>query len=346
MRDALVHQAQQCAVLGSPMYAGMLDGLVADFDRGGITHRLLDGRPERPIHDAVPLRLLGAIHRLALRGDAAALAARFPSTGGDGSAVPLADLLDVVRDHRAEIDLQLSTAVQTNEVARSALLATGFTAIARRWRRSVRMLEVGASAGLNLNWDRYWYDSGSSTAGEPSSTVRFDARTVPAPWGDPVDLSGEVAVHRRRGCDAAPLDPARPEDRQRLLSFVWPDQLHRFERLAAALQIARDHPPTVDRADAGDWLAECLPDVERGVGTIVYHSIVWQYLDGTTRDATRAALRVAGERATHGAPLAWMRMEPAGAVADLRITMWPGAIEDVVAHSGYHGQSVRLGPPR
>lgn len=328
------------------MYAALLEGLADDYDRGGITRELLDGRSERPVHDAVPLRLLGAVHRIVLRGDAPALAARFPSAGGDGAPVPLGDVLAVLGEHRIEIVGQLATTVQTNEVARSALLATGFTALGRRWQRPMRLLEVGASAGLNLNWDRYWYDTGSSTAGDPASAVRFDRDAVPAPWGEAIDLSGPVEVAGRRGCDAAPLDPTDATDRLRLLSFVWPDQVHRFERLAAALDIARRHPPAVDAADAGAWAAAQLGSASEGVGTVVYHSIVWQYLAPSTRDTLRAALREAGERSTPETPLAWLRMEPAGPVADLRLTTWPGGAEEVLAHAGYHGQAVQAGPPR
>ena len=116
--------------------------------------------------------------------------------------------------------------------------------------------------------------------------------------------------------------------------------------LADALEIAARHPPTVDRADAGEWLAARLPEAQPGVGTIVHHSIVWQYLGQPTRDALRAAIRTAGDAATADAPLAWMRMEPAGRVTDLRITTWPGGRQQVLAHGGYHGQGVRSGPPR
>src|SRR6478735_1830252 len=221
VRGALELQARSCAALGSPMYASVLDGLVTDFDRRGVTWRLLADRPERPVHDAVPLRLLGALHRTVLRGDAPALAARFPSVGGDGSDVPIDDVLAVLDAHEAELVDELATTVQTNEVGRSAVLATGFTALARRWRRPLRILEVGASAGLNLNWDRYWYDSGATTTGDPASAVRFDGETVPPPWGETIDLSGDVDVAEQRGCDRSPLDPADPDDRRRLLSFVW-----------------------------------------------------------------------------------------------------------------------------
>lgn len=347
LRDSLHKQAVACANLGSPMYGAILRGLLADFDAGGITYRLLADRPERPLHDAVPLRLLGALHRIVLRGDAPQLAARYPSAGGDGRAVDIGEVLAVLAAHEDEFAVELGSPVQTNEVARCALLAVGFTALVRRWGQPLRMLEIGASAGLNLNWDRYWYDSGSSTTGDPASPVRFDRTTEPPAWDGAVDLSGPVTIAERRGCDASPLAASDLTDRMRLLSFVWPDQLQRFARLRAALHIAERHPVTVERADAGEWLVHALAAPAPGTTTVVYHSIVWQYLGEQTRSLVRTALHAAGTSSTDRDPVAWLRMEPAGPVADLRVTVWPGGEEQVLAHAGYHGQHVRAGaPPR
>ena len=72
----------------------------------------------------------------------------------------------------------------------------------------------------------------------------------------------------------------------------------------------------------------------------MFHTIVWQYLTKDDRDALRAHLHDAGQRATAAAPLAWLRMEPAGAVADLRLTVWPGGQEEVLATAGYHGTDI------
>jgi hypothetical protein len=349
MLEALRLQATSCRSLGSPLYADVLTGLADDFERGGVTWRLLADRPERPVPDAIPLRLLGALHRVVLRGDAPDLAARYPSAGGDGAPVAIADVLRVLEAHEPEIARELGTGVQTNEVGRCAVLVVGFTDLARRWQLPMHVLEVGASAGLNLNWDRYWYDTGSSTLGGLSSPVRFDPATDPPVWAEaanPPDLTGPVSVRSRAGCDAAPLDVADADDRARLLSFVWPDQRSRFERLRAALEIAAQHRPPVDRADAGEWLADRLAAPVVDAATVVYHSIVWQYLGGATRERLREALRTAAEAATARAPLAWLRMEPAGSVADLRVTTWPGGEERVLAHAGYHGQGVRVVRPR
>lgn len=335
MSEALERQAAACEALGSVLYCDLLRQLRRDFDHGGRTFDILHGTSERPLHDATPLRLLAAVHRIVLSGRASQLAARYPSAGGDGASVPVDAFLDVVEAHRGEVAEGLRQPVQTNEVGRAGALVVGFAEVARRWGWPLRIRELGASAGLILRWDHFAYDTGTSCAGDPASPVQLRRM-----WLTPPDLSGLTPVVDRRGCDLAPIDTSDPAQRLRLLSFVWPDQSERFARLQAALTVAERVPACVDRADAGAWLSSELADPAQGLTTVVYHSIVWQYLNGATRDAVRSALLDAGRRATADAPLAWLRLEPAGDVADLRITTWPGGDEAVLATSGYHGFDV------
>jgi len=77
---------------------------------------------------------------------------------------------------------------------------------------------------------------------------------------------------------------------------------------------------------------------------VVFHSIVWQYLTDPERERLRSLLTTAASRATPEAPLAWLRMEPAGGVAQVTLTTWPKGRERVLAQAGYHGRPVRLCP--
>jgi hypothetical protein len=335
MLDALELQAAGCAHLGSPLYARLLGDLVVDYRQGGLAAEVLDGHSERPFQDAIPLRLLGAVHRIVLRGGAPDLAAAYPSAGGrdDGSPL-LGRFLAVVREHRAEVDRRMRATVQTNEVGRAALLVGGFALLARRFGLALDLLEIGGSAGLLLHWDAYRYETPSGAFGDPASPVRFDDL-----WSSPPPLN-PVEVASRRACDVAPLDTTDPEARLTLLSFVWPDQHARITRLRNALEVVSARPTPIDAADAGAWLARRLPARRPGVTTVVYHAIVWQYLPAATKAAVRAALADAAAVATPTAPLAWLRMEPAGPVADLRLTTWPRGDEEVLATASYHGAQI------
>jgi hypothetical protein len=238
--------------------------------------------------------------------------------------------------------------VQTNEMARCAALAVGFTHVLRATGLPLRLLEVGASAGLNLRWDRWRYESGATSFGDDGAAVRF-AENYREPYPDltsPVDGGG--AVVERRGCDRNPLDPTSDEGRLLLRSFVWPDQADRHRRLDAALAVAAEVPVEVDRADAAEWAATQLAEARPGAATVLYHSIVWQYLPRSTKDGLVDALRSAGAAATADAPVAWLRMEPPADpsdAAELRLVTWSGGppVEEVVGRTGYHGDPVWAG---
>ncbi|MEN9805355.1 MAG: hypothetical protein RIS41_2202 [Actinomycetota bacterium] len=335
---AFARQANSCRDLGSSQYGDLLDALAVDAEQGGLVGRLVADRPERPVHDALPLRLLGAVHRLALRGEAPALAARYRSCGGDGSPIPLDDFVALVETHRDEIDVELGRQVQTNEVGRSLVPLSLVHWLTTLGVDRVDWIEIGASAGLNLHFEKYGADTARGTLGDPSSSLRFDASWFTAP---PPIVAQPVVCERVSGVDISPLDVHEDDDRRRLLSFVWPDQLERFERLRTALTIARSSDVVVERGSADEFLAERLVD-DPSIPRVVFHSIVWQYLAAEVRNGVREAITSA--RASRSAPVVWARMEPSGAVADVRVTVYDGRSEPVerrLAEVGYHGQGLR-----
>jgi hypothetical protein len=129
-----------------------------------------------------------------------------------------------------------------------------------------------------------------------------------------------------------------------LASYVWADQLERLERLRAACYLAARVPGPVEAASAADWIEARLSKPAEGKATVVLHSIVIQYLDEAERERFIAALRSAGARASESAPVAWLRMEPADELTDVRLTVWPGGAERHLARAGYHGDPVEWLP--
>ena len=338
---ALATQAEQCDRVGSPLYAVLLRGLVEDYRRGGLTAALLEGVSERPVHDAVPLRYLATAHRLALTHLAPRLAARYPSCGGtwDGDPGIVKDFLATVGQRQHEFVDGLQRNVQTNEVGRAPVLASGMAWLTSQHQLPIDQLEIGTSAGLLSRWDHYGYDTGGSQWGDPASALQFG----PTWWRRPPDdLDVTAHVVRRRASDVSPIDVTTEIGRATMLSFVWPDQLERIARLRAAMSVAQMVPLAVDAADDGTWLArELAGGLMPEALTVVFHSIVWQYLPAPTRNAMRAALSAAGQEATPDRPLCWLRMEPATSDhADLRVTSWPGGQEEHLANVGYHGADV------
>jgi hypothetical protein len=327
-----------CNSMGSPFYGELLERMADDVSAGGPVGQFLADRLDSTYEEAVPLRFLGGVHRLVLAGKAPELAARFPSVGGDGDAATAwPALLTVMHDHAGAIRDALTRPPQTNEVGRSAALVGGFLVVAGDTGLPLRVLEVGSSAGLNLRFDRYWYESDGFGYGDAASPVRFTGL-----WEEgPPPFDAPITIAERRGCDRDPIDAGDEDGRLTLLSYVWPGQTERFSMLRAALDVARDIPVAIDRADIPDWLGRQLAEPAPERATVVFHSIVWQYLTDGERVSAEAALAVAGGRATIDAPLAWLRLEPSADLThtELRVTTWPGGDERLLARCHYH-----LGP--
>lgn len=339
LADLVAFQADQCDRAGSALYGRILRDVLDDLRAGGVVADVLAGHEHDQLGSALVLRLMGGVHRIVLEGRAPALAACYPSTGGDPAADDVGGIfLATVREHRDEVVRRLADGVQTNEVGRSGVLVGGYARVAEQTGLPLRILEMGTSAGLNLRWDAFAYETGAGWCGDPDSPVRFaglwDGRPGP-------ELPTRIAVAERRGCDPSPIDPLSEDGRLRLRSFVWPDQVERRARLDAAFEVAARVPAEVEQADGPTWLAGRLAEAAPGLATVVVHSIVLQYLPRERRPEVGQVLAAAGARATPDAPVAWLRLEPGGDVAELRLTMWPEGREELLATSGFHGPPAR-----
>lgn len=337
-------QARACQAMGSPLYARLLRRAASEVDAGGAAWLILEPHVAPGRGDAVALRFMAAVHRLVLTRQAAELAVFYPSVGGTAPTDDVAGdaaeeaFTDLLAARTAQLADLTARPCQTNEVGRAAGLLGGFLAVARAHRLSLRCLEVGASAGLNLRWDHFRYGGGGAWWG---------------PVGSPVDLSGLwavpppvephlVEVAERRGCDVAPVDLGSADGRLGVTASLWADQEERFARLKGALAVAAQVPAEVDRAPAAAWAAARLAETAEGVATVVYHSVVSEYLPDAELTAFHLAVRDAGARATASAPLAWLRLEPVSALRahGVALTTWPGGEERTVARCGAHGQDV------
>jgi hypothetical protein len=323
-------QVEACRLLGSPLYGELLEQTAADVEAGGHAWEVLREQREEPTFPSLALRLMGAVNRLALTGEE-------PDAFASWEA-----FRDVLERRREELRELVDLPVQTNEVGRSAALLFGFLAVAARTALPLRTLELGASAGLNSNWDRYRYEAEGFAWGPESPLTLRGWRLFRPGHGKGATRPERVEVAAREGCDATPVDPTAEEGRLTLLAYVWADQRQRVERLRAALEVAAAHPVRVERARAAAWTAERLAEPAEGLATVVFHSVMTFYLPELEREELVATIAAAGERATTKAPLAWLRLEGPGELAELRLNTWPGGEERLLARAGYHGDPVEL----
>lgn len=321
------------------LYASLLIALADDLEAGGITRAVFRDHLDAPRSAAVHLRLLAGIQRLVLRGQAPALAPYYEpgaTAPSPGEAAPA--LLGLLGAHEGELRGALDSPPQTNEVGRSAVLLVGlFEALRRHGGSTIRLLEPGASGGLNLNVDRYRFTGPGWAVGPEDSPLRIELDTpdlTPRPF----------TVVERRGCDLAPVAAGTPEGATYLASFVWPFDVDRRARLTAALEVAGRYPPTVDRAGASRWLAERLAQPTTADLTVVWQSITRQYwpqsesdaVDGIV-DSARARMPIA-QITMEGVPPSdpHVRYSVAEHGADLRVD------GDLIARSHHHGPPVLL----
>jgi hypothetical protein len=166
------------------------------------------------------------------------------------------------------------------------------------------------------------------------------------PWQGafpPYDVTLRIAA--RAGCDPSPLDPRSDEDRLTLTSYVWADQVDRFERLRNALQIAAEHPLRVEALPASRFLDRELAVATPGVATVVWHSVVRQYLGREERTEVDAIMQMAGERATDSAPVFRLSLEPEKTAPStfrflVELAAWPGGEQRMLAECLGHGPPV------
>jgi len=343
-RAAFALQAEACRALGSPLTARVCEqlALILAGDDGALARRVRTW-PGDASHraDSVPLRLCGALHALVLTGRDPDLAQAYAEPDDDR----LHDRISqAIRRDEAHMLEWVEHAPQTNEVARAAaLIAACWFIGALLPGRRFDLLELGASAGLNLNFPRYRLGDAEEYA--PSLLADEGESVVLNPqWRGAAPPPAALAIGAARGVDLNPLDPAR--DGLRLLAYVWADQRARLERMQAALALAGRHPPRVDRGDAGAWLAARLAE-PCAHGRLVYHTVAAQYFPAPTRALVESALRAAGDGASPDRPLAHLSMEAdggEGAALVLRVWTGGGMREWSLGRADFHGRWIGWQP--
>ncbi len=341
LADRLVQHADALARDGrSPLYERLIRGAAKDpqvlekvFPEGAGT-----------VGSVPALRLMAALHHLVLTGRAPALARHFPSAGGrEGPEGAWEAARATIESRPEEVRRLAARTVQTNEPGRCATLYGGLLRLAERHRLPLRLLEIGASAGMTLVPDRYRYVVEGRTLGDPASPLVWEEPWVGLPVADPWAAERALSFSERRGSDISPLDVSTDEGAATALSYIWPDEPERLARVRLAIDIQRERPVVPERAGAADWIAARLSEPAEGVVTVVWESVMRQYMDDEERAALVDHIERAGARAGERNPLAWVALDAEGGhLKDFQLTCraWPGGNREVWADSGYHGPPV------
>lgn len=312
----------------SALYASLF-AIVAGWLAGGegdpLVKWLLEASAGRAPLD-VTLLLMAGLHREVLAGRGGDLASYYPTAIAAAPEVaarrtlavtlPVA-LREAIMARRESLAEFIRTAnVQTNETGRG--LAWLLPVACLGW-PAIHLVELGASAGLNLVADRRSYRI--ADAADP-------ARTIVQLGGDPPQFTAlargaaEVpsvaccpSVRSRIGGDISPFALHSAADELTLASFVWGDQVWRMGKLRegiAALREAESSAAPVSVRplrlphELPRFLASELPQ-PIGAPVVIYNTVVTMYLPD--RGASLRGM-IAEWAAMQVVPVLWVQWEP------------------------------------
>lgn len=252
----------------SPLYSELWEHLKSDEELLSLVDLLPKDQPNL-------VTFFTAVNFLLLRSQHHPLSLYYPYIRQEG-APPLSEAYPVFREfvlaHDAELSNLLPTArLQTNEVTRCTNLLPAFSMVYQHGgKKPLNMIEIGCSAGLNLNWFRYSYRYGSIVAGNMASPVQITCELQ----GDflppiPAELPPVASC---QGIEVFPRDIFDEEDMRWVRAAIWPEELRRHQVLDAAIAFARQNGPTLHQGDASDLLLPLLEAIPQHQTAVVWSS--------------------------------------------------------------------------
>ncbi len=336
IRTGYQQQIAYCTANDAPLTASICRAIITVADESTRTgSRILNWNGE-VIPQALPLRSAAPFHALHQSGKAPALAAIY-----EGKANNQEQINSLINAALQEFDdiiyPWLDTPPQTNEPGRCAALMSGLMILSQRHSLPIEILEIGSSAGLNLNIHRYYFDLGGVKTGPSDShiLIKPEWRGVNTPPAMHPDIIST------KGVDLYPMDCKDERTRARLLAYVWPEQKSRLDRTAKAIKIAQDHRVNLSQGDAADWLETQLSQPQdSGTMRVLMHSIVWQYLPKAGQERIAIAMEKAGQKACNDKALAWIALETNQSKKQhqLSIRSWPNHGDtQILGYAHAHG---------
>jgi hypothetical protein len=259
LADRFRRFAQQECCDSSPLYDQLSRMVAQDNDLLAIAGCAQAGQPAANLFFA-------AVQFLLFQNPDDSLARHFPSlstfaTSRDDLSTDFRNFCFSRKDDLK--DLLRTKLVQTNEVRRSACLLPVLQMIYEETNgQPLYLIDIGASAGLNLLFDRYHFDYGQDqTFGDSESPVQIYCQSR----GRALPLSATFPqVASRVAIDLNPLDVHKQDDVLWLKALIWPEHDERRKLLDAAVLVAKHYPI---RHVQGDGVAllpallnEALPD--------------------------------------------------------------------------------------
>ena len=164
-----------------------------------------------------------------------------------------------------------SRLVRTNEVARCSYLLPAFAFVAdENPGFPLSIVDIGASAGLHLLWNRLCYGYSTKVVGDRFSRVRIEAEVrgnnVPPITNNFPPVAFQI------GLDLNPVYLTDPDSALWLRALVWPEHERRAVQLKAAIELAIANPPQLIAGDALETLSTVLNRIPSDATLCVFHA--------------------------------------------------------------------------
>ena len=335
LAEAIAWQADHAEQSGAPCTARVIRALLPMMAGDTATGRRIANWQGAALADAMPLRIAGGFHYLALSGAEPRLNDVYAGLITDQGAID-ALICDVAQRNDTALLPWLDGPPQTNEAGRSAAVMAALLWLSGKLGPNFELIELGASAGANTMLDRYSFDLGGTRAGAVNSLV-----TIKPDWRGDAPPANPVSIHSIRGCDLQTIDLADDADAMRLKSYVWPDAGERLHRMEGVITLAKERAPHLTECDAADFVERqlAIPQAE-GVTRVLFHTVMWQYMPAATQQRITAAMEDAAHHVSQDAALAWIMLEPNPETfrMECRVRYWPdGACDALLAETHPHG---------
>jgi hypothetical protein len=206
-------------------------------------------------------------------------------------------VLEVVNAEPELVRGELHHSTQTNEPGRCAIFQSVIARVARRGHSTINLVDVGTSAGINLNFDQF-----PVREHDDDNPLTLVCRDDPS-----VDRSLDLPeVRSRVGIDPSPLDLAVEDDRLWLRACLWPEEPRRLARLDAIIENRPSWPETtVLRGTAAERLDDAITLGDPSSLTVVVNSYVVAYFSEVDQ---MAYFEDMVERCAHS-NVAWISLE-------------------------------------
>jgi len=289
----------------------------------------------------VPNLFFAAVHFLLLQGAQHPLKDYYPSLGGEKRNISKAfpHFRDFYIENQAALMPLLKTRrVQTNEVRRSAFLFPAFSYVSKLVKgKPIALLEIGPSAGFNLNWDKYAYVyNGIIHRGNTQSRVKL-ACTLKGSKNPPIpEVFPQVAS--RLGLELSPVSLDNAEERYWLQALIWPEHVDRIELLRRAIKVWEEQPQTMIAGDATKTLPKAIFEIEKRHPVVVYSSLALYQFSAQQKDSFYKILSdSAHDRRLFHISAEWDGVKQ----VEIKLSDYANNVSTHLANSEAHGSSLR-----